>query len=248
MTKKPTILLKYVNGQTVNVDYFAHNAKLQHLTPLRFETFLKIERIPCFTMEMITVFSARAAHITEPRMLTAETWDQDEVVGNWAGSAIAHMLRLAALRAVRRHPEVQRFVDAENLRHELNDPRVRHEFVSRYAPRDMPQAEYYCGYYPEEMIEFLEHRRRWGTKRIVLTTEPDLHMFCFRDIGETRDYLPLHPVNGQWAFIFSGLPHTSKGCIEQMMTLVWGNGQEPGDVSTFTLTGPISGEEWTLSW
>lgn len=247
MTKKSLISLHDFKGQTHKVDYFAHNAKLQHLTPLRFESFLEIERIPCFTKEMITALATQAALITEPRMLTAETWDQSEVVGNWGGSLIPHMLRLAALRAVRWNPEVQRFVEIENLRHELKDPRVGHEFVSRYAPRDMPQAEYYCGYYPEEMIEFLEHRRRWGVKRIVLATEPVLHMFCFRDIGETREYLPLHPVNGQWAFSFSGLPHTSKGCIEQMLTLVWGNGEEPGDVSTFTLTGPISCEEWILS-
>ena len=123
------------------------------------------------------------------------------------GAAGRFSLRaLQALRDLRAHPSVQRFAASRPYRYLLEDPRLRHEFLSRHPLRNLEEAPYLCGWYPEELMEFIERTHRWGTHEICLDAGPRELLLCGPTNGRPQEYLPMTTGHGKRVICISGEP------------------------------------------
>gem|GEM_PF-4473982 len=156
------------------------------------------------------------------------------------------MFRMAAYNDLIQHPEVIRLVRRYDLLAQILDPMARHEFVARYCPHDMKHVPIHCGYYPEELIEFLEGRKKWGVRRIVLEEPPAPHMICRRLDGGAYEYLPLQYADGRWFFAFSGLQPTYDGLIVQKLVFASNDEMEDAVTSAVFMAGQGAKTEWRL--
>lgn len=215
------------------------------LSPLRYETFLLLEDAPLWSQRMTQILASRKA-LVAPIKLVTHPWDEQRAIEVWRQSIPSHMFRLAAFRLILQHPEVMRLVRRYDLGAQILDPMARHEFIARYCPHDMKHVPIHCGYYPEELIEFLEGRKKWGIRRILLEEPPAPHMICKRLDGGAFEYLPLQYADGRWFFAFSGLRPTHDGHIVQKLVIA-SNDERQGVVNTAVLmAGQGAKTEWRL--
>lgn len=215
------------------------------LSPIRYETFLALEDAPQWSQRMTQILVSRKALVGPIKLLT-QPWDEQRAIEVWRHSIPSHLFRLAAFRQILQHPEVVRLVRRHDLVQQIRDPMARHEFIARFCPHDMTHVPIHCGYYPDELIEFLEHRKKWGIRRIFLEEPPAPHMICRRLVDGQPEYLPLQQESGRWFFAFSGLQPAHDGLIAQ--NLVIASNDEMKDVvkSGYLMSGQSAKTEWRL--
>lgn len=217
LRKAPSFTFERSDGTRQNFDYDRARRDDLHLTPISFELFRKLEALPVFRTEMTALWTSETEQLPQIRGLIDDADHPEEIAKSQKFALFPLMLRLQALRDLRAHPSVQRFAASRPYRYLLEDPRLRHEFLSRHPLRNLEEAPYLCGWYPEELMEFIERTHRWGTHEIIALGGFSGPLFCQQAHCVLQDYLPMHVLDGERMFRLSGLP------------------QHPGQDNTLTL-------------
>ncbi|GEM_PF-4731351 len=191
------------------------------LAPLSFDIFLKFERLPVFGAKMNAFWHDAMVRTGPRRWRLSAGHDLEEVERVQAAALFPMMLRLQALDEVMAHPCVQRFAKPLHYRELLDSPEFRHEFLSRHRLRDIEQAPHDCGWYPEELIEFMELTHRWGTHEIAIFNGLDGLLLCQPTHGTAHDHLPSMDVRGQRIYRLSGVPQYSEESSILDLTFTW---------------------------
>ncbi|MFC3314323.1 hypothetical protein ACFOHK_16360 [Falsigemmobacter intermedius] len=206
LKKGPSFTFERPDGTRQSFDYERARCDDLHLTPVSFDLFCRLEELPVFSAEMTALWISEREPLPELSMVIAGAHDPEELPKHQKFALFPMMLRLQALRDLRAHPSVRRFAAFGPCRDLLEDPRVRHEFLSRHPLRDLEESPYLCGWYPEELMEFLERTHRWGTHEICLDAGQDELLLCRPTNGRPHEYLPMTTGHGERVIRLSGEP------------------------------------------
>lgn len=206
LRREPSFTFERPDGTRQSFDYERARRDDLHLTPVSFDLFCRLEELPVFSAEMTALWISEREPLPQLSMVIAGAHDPEELPKRQKFALFPMMLRLQALRDLRAHPSVQRFVGSGSYRDLLEDPRLRHEFLSRYPLRDLEEAPFLCGWYPEELMEFLERTHRWGTHEISLGSGQDELLLCRPTNGRPQEYLPMTTGHGKRVIRISGEP------------------------------------------
>ncbi|WP_273691788.1 hypothetical protein [Ketogulonicigenium vulgare] len=215
------------------------------LLPLRYETFLALEKTHTFSRDMQTVFNSVNAVSLYPTPHSSAS--SAAAAGAWSAQMTPYMLKISALREVVAHPDVVRYAARHGHDVALLSPEIRHAFLTRYAPHDMDDAKNYCGYYPEEFIEFLELNKKWGQRLIMLADPPARHFHCCYEHFDRFEYFPLQKVGGRWAFVLHGLAPTPRRGIDMLLHFAWAEEDKIGQIAQLSLLGSEGRMQWILN-
>ncbi|MFC0281543.1 hypothetical protein ACFOHK_19780 [Falsigemmobacter intermedius] len=206
LKKGPSFTFERPDGTRQSFDYERARCDDLHLTPVSFDLFCRLEELPVFSAEMTALWISEREPLPELSMVIAGAHDPEELPKRQKFALFPMMLRLQALRDLRAHPSVQRFAASGPYRDLLEDPRLRHEFLSRHPLRDLEEAPLLCGWYPEELMEFLERTHRWGTHEICLDAGQNDLLLCGPTNGRPQEYLPMTTSHGKQVIRLSGEP------------------------------------------
>lgn len=216
--KNPSHTFELPDGTEQVFDYQQARQDDLLLSPLSFDLFRKFERLPLFGAQMSEFWYDAMVKTGPRRWMLSAGGDLEEVERLQAAALFPMMLRLHALDDVMAHPCVLHFTQPLHYRELLDSAAFRHEFLSRHRLRDIEQAPYECGWYPEELIEFMEHKHRWGTHEIAIFGDLGGFLLCQPTHGAAQDCLPPQDVRGQRIYRMSGVP------------------QDPGEITVLDLT------------